>query len=140
MDENQLGKIVVDAAVAVHRGLGPGLLETVYEVVLVRELRERGLAAEQQVPISIEYHGLKFDEGFRADIVVEGKVLLELKSVEAVNSVHKKQLLTYLKLTGLKLGYLLNFGEALMKDGITRSLMVSPKTHKPFAHWASWRE
>ena len=120
MDENQIGRIVVDAAISVHRELGPGLLETVYEVVLARELRERGLEVERQRPIPIEYRGLKFDEGFRADILVEGKVILELKSVEAVNNTHKKQLLTYLKLTGMKLGYLLNFGEALMKDGITR--------------------
>ena len=120
MDENQLGRIVVDAAIAVHRGLGPGLLETVYEVVLAKELRERGLAVERQIPIPIEYGGFRFDEGFRADIVVEGKVILELKSIEAINNAHKKQLLTYLKLTGMKLGYLLNFGEALMKDGIIR--------------------
>lgn len=120
MDENQIGRIVVDAAIALHRGLGPGLLESVYEAILARELRQRGLAVDRQVPISIEYQGIKFDEGFRADILVEGKVILELKSVEAVNNAHKKQLLTYLKLTGMRLGYLLNFGEALMKDGITR--------------------
>jgi len=120
MGENQLGRIVVDAAIAVHRGLGPGLLETVYEVVLAKELGERGLAVERQIPIPIEYSGFRFDEGFRADIVDEGKVILELKSIEAINNAHKKQLLTYLKLTNMKLGYLLNFGEALMKDGITR--------------------
>ena len=120
MDENQIGRIVVDSAIAVHRQLGPGLLETVYEAVLARELQQRGLKTQRQLPIPIEYGGFKFDEGFRADILVEDKVILELKSVEAVNQVHKKQLLTYLKLTGMKLGYLLNFGEALMKDGITR--------------------
>ena len=120
MGENQLGRIVLDASIAVHRGLGPGLLETVYEVVLVKELRERGLAVERQIPIPIEYGAFRFDEGFRADIVVEGKVILELKSIEAINNAHKKQVLTYLKLTDMKLGYLLNFGEALMKDGITR--------------------
>ena len=120
MDENQLGRIVVDVAIAVHRGLGPGLLETVYEVVLAKELQERGLAVERQIPIPIEYGGFRFDEGFRADIVVEEKVILELKSIETINNAHKKQLLTYLKVTGMKLGYLLNFGEALMKDGIIR--------------------
>ncbi len=120
MDENQIGRIVVDTAIAVHRGIGPGLLETVYEVVLAKELRERGLTVERQIPIPIEYGGFRFDEGFRADIVVEGKVILELKSIEAINNAHKKQLLTYLKLTGMKLGYLLNFGEAQMKDGIFR--------------------
>jgi len=87
---------------------------------LTRELRERGLASERQVPSAIEYHGLQFDEGFRADILVEEKVILELKSVETVSNAHKKQLLTYLELTGMKLGYLLNFEEALMEDGITR--------------------
>jgi GxxExxY protein len=120
MTENEIGKIVVDAAVSVHRDLGPGLLETVYEVVLAHILQQRGLVVERQVAVPIEYSGINFDEGFRADIIVEGKVILELKSVERVNNVHKKQLLTYLRLTGLKLGYLLNFGEAVMKNGITR--------------------
>ena len=120
MTENQIGKVVVDAAVAVHRALGPGLLETVYEAVLATELRERGLSVERQVAVPIEYRGIRFDEGFRADLIVEGKVLLELKSVERVTHAHKKQVLTYLRLTGRKLGFLLNFGEALIKDGITR--------------------
>ena len=122
MTENEIGKIVVDAAVQVHRELGPGLLETVYEVILVPELRQRGLGVERQVPVSIEYRGIKFDEGFRADIIVENKVILELKSVERINNAHKKQVLTYLRLTDMRLGYLLNFGEALMKDGITRTV------------------
>ncbi|MGH7828712.1 MAG: GxxExxY protein, partial [Candidatus Binatia bacterium] len=96
MTENEIGKVVVDSAVTVHRELGPGLLETVYEVVLAHELRQRGLRVERQVPISIEFRGMKFDEAFRADIVVEGKVVLELKSVEQVTRAHKKQLQTYL--------------------------------------------
>jgi GxxExxY protein len=120
--ENEIGKLVVDSAVTVHRELGPGLLETVYEVILAHELRQRGLQVERQVPISIESRGIKFDEAFRADIVVEGKVVLELKSVEQVTRAHKKQLQTYLRLTGYKLGFLLNFGEALMKKGITRAV------------------
>ena len=120
--ENEIGKLVIDSAIAVHRELGPGLLETVYEVVLAHELRQRGLAVERQVPISIELRGIKFDEAFRADIVVEGKVIVELKSVEQVTRTHKKQLQTYLRLTGCKLGFLLNFGEALMKKGITRAV------------------
>jgi GxxExxY protein len=120
MNENQIGKIVVDAAIAIHRDLGPGLLETVYEIVLLHELRKRGLRADRQVPIAIEYQGNRFDEGFRADIVIEDKVILELKSVESLNNVHKKQLLTYLKLADKRLGFLLNFGEAMMKQGITR--------------------
>jgi len=122
MTENEIGKIVVDTAGSVHRDLGPGLLETVYEVVLAHVLRQRGLAVERQVPVPIEYCGIRFDEGFRADIIIENKVILELKSVQTVSNAHKKQLLTYLRLTGLKLGYLLNFGEALMKDGITRTV------------------
>ena len=120
MDENSIGKAVVDAAVAVHRELGPGLLESVYEIILSHELRERGLNVERQVPIRIEYKGIFFNEGFRADIIVENKVIIELKSLESVNNAHKKQVLTYLKLTDMKLGYLLNFGEAYMKHGITR--------------------
>lgn len=122
MTENEIGKVVVDSAVTVHRELGPGLLETVYEVILAHELRQRGLRVERQVPISIEFRGIKFDEAFRADIVIEEKVVLELKSVEQVTRAHKKQLQTYLRLTGYKLGFLLNFGEALMKNGITRAV------------------
>jgi len=122
MHENEIGTIVVESAITVHRELGPGLLETVYEVILARELEERGLRIQRQVPVPITYKGIRFDEGFRADIIVEGKVLLELKSVEKTTPAHKKQLQTYLRLTGCKLGYLLNFGEPLMKDGITRAV------------------
>jgi GxxExxY protein len=122
MTENETGKIIVDCAVRLHKELGPGLLESVYEVLLVHLLQDAGLKAERQIPIPIQFRGLQFDEGFRADIVVEGKVILELKSIESINNAHKKQVLTYLKLTGKKLGHLLNFGEALMKDGITRVL------------------
>ncbi|MDF1592836.1 MAG: GxxExxY protein [Desulfobacterales bacterium] len=120
MTENDIGTIVIECAIAVHRELGPGLLETVYEVALAHELRERGLEVERQVPVPIQYKDIKFDEGFRADIIVHGKVILELKSVERATAAHKKQVQTYLRLTGCKLGYLLNFGEALMKAGITR--------------------
>ncbi|OGH55891.1 MAG: GxxExxY protein [Candidatus Lindowbacteria bacterium RIFCSPLOWO2_12_FULL_62_27] len=127
MDENEIGRIVVDAAICVHRELGPGLLETVYEVVLGRELEDRGLKVERQVAVTIECRGIRFDEGFRADIIVQRKVILELKSVVKVTDVHKKQLLTYLKLSGLRLGFLLNFGEALMKDGITRTVNRLPE-------------
>jgi GxxExxY protein len=120
MTENEIGTAVIEAAIAVHRELGPGLLETVYEVVLPRELQDRGLEVKRQVPAAVRYRELRFDEGFRADLIVEGRVILELKSVERVTAAHKKQVQTYLKLTGCKLGYLLNFGEALMKNGITR--------------------
>jgi len=120
--ENDIGKIVVDVAVKVHKALGPGLLETVYELVLAHELSRRGLHVDRQVPVPIDYDGIRFDEGFRADMIVENKVILELKSVEKVVAAHKKQIQTYLRLTGYKLGYLLNFGEALMKHGITRAV------------------
>ena len=120
MTENEIGTRVIEAAIAVHKELGPGLLETVYEVVLARELADRGLLVERQVAVPISYKGIRFDEGFRADMIVEGKVILELKSVEKVTGAHKKQVQTYLKLTGCKLGYLLNFGEEVMRSGITR--------------------
>ena len=127
MTENEIGTIVVDAAIMVHSDLGPGLLESVYEVVLARELAERGLAAARQVPVSIRYRGVEFDEGFRADIIVEGKVVVELKCVEKVTRAHRKQLLTYLKLTGCRLGYLLNFADALLVDGLTRIVNELPE-------------
>ena len=120
MTENEIGDIVVPVAVSLHKELGPGLLESVYEAVLAKMLEERGLHVERQVSVPIIFHGIEFDEGFRADIVVENKVILELKSVETTSKVHKKQVLTYLRLTEMKLGYLLNFGESLMKDGIFR--------------------
>ncbi|MGB0371513.1 MAG: GxxExxY protein [Opitutales bacterium] len=120
MDENTIGKEVVDAAIKTHQSLGPGLLESVYEVVLARELQRRGMTIERQQPVSIEFDGVIFDEGFRADIIVNKKVILELKSVEQLSKVHHKQLFIYLKLKKLKLGFLLNFGAPLMKDGIKR--------------------
>jgi GxxExxY protein len=122
MKENDIGTIIVDCALELHRNLGPGLLETVYEVTLARALERRGLAVQRQVAVPIEYQGETFSEGFRADLIVGDLVIVELKSIEHVSPAHKKQLLTYLRLTGLKLGYLLNFGEALMRDGITRTI------------------
>jgi len=124
--ENEIGKIIVDSALTIHRELGPGLLESVYEVILAYELQQRGFNVQRQVPVSIEYRGMKFDAAFRADIVVEDKVIIELKSVEQVSQAHKKQLQTYLRLTGCKLGFVLNFGEALMKRGITRAVNGLP--------------
>ena len=120
MTENEISRIVVDAAVRAHRETGPGLLEKVYETILAYELAERGLSVTRQMVVPIVYRSMTFDEGFRADLVVEDKVILELKSVEKATNAHRKQVLTYLRLTGLKLGFLLNFGEGLMKDGITR--------------------
>ena len=122
MDENEVGKNIVDVAIHIHREIGPGLLETVYEVILADQLRQRGFQVERQVSIPIEYKGLKFDEGFRADLIIENKVIIELKCVERLHNAHKKQLLTYLKLTGFRLGFLLNFSESLMKDGINRTV------------------
>jgi GxxExxY protein len=118
--ENEIGTVVVDRAVCLHKELGPGLLESVYEMLLARDLETAGLEVKRQVPIPIRFRGVTFDQGFRADMIVNGKVLVELKSVESTNPVHSKQVLTYLRLSGLKLGFLLNFGEALMKDGIWR--------------------
>ncbi len=120
MTENEIAKIVVDAAFQIHKRLGPGLLETVYEVVLAHALNKRGLKVERQVPVPIVFDGIKFDEGFRADLIVEEKVIVELKSVEKVVPVHKKQLLTYLRLADKRLGLLINFGAELIRDGVSR--------------------
>ena len=120
MNENDIGTIAIEEAIQIHRELGPGLLESVYEVVLADSFKKRGLEVRRQVSVPIHYRGIKFDEGFRVDMAVENKILIELKSVEAVVPAHKKQVQTYLRLTGLKLGYLLNFGEAFLKNGITR--------------------
>lgn len=119
MTENEIGIIIMGVSIALHRELGPGLWESVYEIILVHELHQQGLSVQRQVPIPIEYHVIRFEEGFRADLFVEGEVIVELKSAEHVMAAHKKQLQTYLRLTGCRLGYLLNFGEALMKEGIT---------------------
>jgi GxxExxY protein len=136
MRENDVGTRVLEAAINVHRELGPGLLETVYEVILARELSDLGLKPVRQVPVPIIYKGIRFDEGFRADIIVENMVLLELKSVERVLPAHKKQVQTYLRLTGLKLGYLLNFGEAVLKSGITRCVNGLQEEYLPMGRRA----
>ena len=122
MKDNEIGRSIVDIAVQIHREMGPGLLEKVYEIILAHQLRQRGLLVEQQPAIAIEYRGLKFEEGFRADLIIENKVIVELKCVEKLNNAHKKQLLTYLRLTDIRLGFLLNFSEALMKNGIIRTV------------------
>jgi GxxExxY protein len=126
MNENEIAKEVVDAAFKLHTELGPGLLESVYEALLARELELRGMRVIRQQPISFEYRGLKFDEGFRADLIVNDLVIIELKSVEALHPSHKKQLKTYLKLTGKRLGLLINFGSPLIKDGIHRVVLGLP--------------
>lgn len=120
MNENEIATIVVDSCFKVHTVLGPGLLESVYESVLSYELQQRGLTVTRQQLIPVVYEGIVINEGFRSDIIVEDKIILELKSVEAISPVHKKQLLTYLRLSGKRLGFLVNFGSNLIKDGITR--------------------
>ncbi len=120
MTENEIARIIVDCAYQIHTKLGPGLLESVYEVVLAAMLRKRGLKAERQVPVPIRFEDLTFDEGFRADMIVEDKVIVELKSVETTAPIHRKQVITYLRLADKRLGLLINFGEALIRDGITR--------------------
>lgn len=109
MNENDIGQMVIDCAVKLHKALGPGLLESVYEKLLTRCLERRGLSVQRQVPVAFEFEGEQFDEGFRADMIVNEKVIIELKSVEKAHPAHKKQLLTYLKLTGLKLGLSVEF-------------------------------
>ena len=120
MTENEIAKRVVQAAYTVHTRLGLGLLESVYEAVLAHELQKDGLRVARQVPVPVLYETLRFEEGFRVDVLVEDSLILELKSVEAVAPVHKKQLLTYLRLAGKRLGLLINFGAPLIKDGISR--------------------
>jgi GxxExxY protein len=120
MNENEIAKIVVDAAFKIHTRLGPGLLESAYQTFLVYELKKRGLLVESEVAMPIQYDGICVDLGYRADLLVEKTVIVELKSIEKVSDIHKKQLLTYLRLSDLRLGLLINFSVPLIKDGITR--------------------
>jgi len=120
MHENELAKIIVDTAFHVHQALGPGMLESVYRVVLAYELRKRGLEVLRDEPISFRYESLFFKKAFEADLIVAGKVIIEVKSVETLSRAHKKQLLTYLRLTNIKLGFVINFGDYYFKDGIAR--------------------
>jgi len=120
MSENELSKIIVNTAFQIHLKLGPGLFESVYEEIMYYELIKLGLFVERQKGIPVIWNDIKMEIGFRADLIVENKVILELKSVETIAAVHPKQLLTYLKLTKIKLGLLINFNETLLKNGITR--------------------
>jgi GxxExxY protein len=120
MTHNEITRTVIDAAIEIHRKLGPGLLESVYLVVLAHELRKRGLQVEKEVPIPLVWDNIRFEVGFRADLIVEGMVIVELKSVETVLPVHLKTLLTYLRLADKRLGLLLNFREEVLKEGIHR--------------------
>jgi GxxExxY protein len=128
--ENEIAKAVVDAAYKIHTTLGPGLLESVYQVVLAHELRRRGYQVQREKSIPIKYEDITFDEGFRADLVINENVIVELKCVEEVSPAHKKQLLTYLRLTNMRLGLLINFAEELIKNGITRVVNNLPDENR----------
>jgi GxxExxY protein len=127
MTENDIAKIIVDCAYKVHTTLGPGLLESVYEAVLAYELEKRGLRAERQRPLPVVYENIHLEEGYRADLVVSNLVIVELKSVEQIAPVHKKQLLTYLRLGDKRLGLLINFGKVKIRDGISRIVNGLPE-------------
>lgn len=119
-DVETIAAEVIDAALHLHRDLGPGLLESVYEMLLAGQLARRGLTTERQQVVNVEYDGMRFDGAFRIDLLVEGQLLVEIKSVERLNAVHAKQLLTYLRLTRQPLGLLINFGGATLKEGLQR--------------------
>ena len=120
MDIRELSSNVIGAAIEVHKAIGPGLLESAYEECLCHELDLRDIKFERQRPLSVVYKNVRLDCGYRLDIVVENQIILELKSCERVEDIHKAQLLTYLKLSGIKLGFILNFNVPIMKDGIVR--------------------
>lgn len=120
MTENEIAGIVVDAAYRIHKTLGPGLFESVYEAALEFEMRKRGLRVAHQVGLPVHYEAVRLEVGFRVDLIVDEKVIVEIKSVEALVPVHKKQLLTYLRLTDLRLGLLINFNVELIRHGIQR--------------------
>jgi GxxExxY protein len=138
--ENQITGEIVDAAMMVHRELGPGLLESVYERILGYELTQRHLDVVHQVPVSVQYKGIVFEEGFRADLVVERSIVVELKSIDAIKPLHKKQLLTYLRLMKLPVGLLINFNVNLLKDGVTRVSNGAPNLTPDSAPSAPPRE
>lgn len=122
---------IVDASLKIHRDLGPGLLETIYEAVLARELAKRELHVERQKPVSFQYDGLIFDEGLRVDLLVENRVIVELKSVEKLAPVHRKQLLTYLRLLDQPVGLLINFGAVTLREGLHRIVHRLPPSASP---------
>lgn len=120
MTENKIATLILDACFKIHRELGPGLFESVYEEILEYEFIKMGLTVKRQQAVAVFWDGLKMDIGFRADLIVEDKIIIEIKSVKKIEGMHQKQLLTYLRLTDLKLGLLINFNEALLKTGIQR--------------------
>lgn len=122
-EDERIARLIVDSAYTVHKALGAGLLESVYETCLCHEFEKRGLTYKRQVAVPLIYDGIKFTEGFRVDILVEGRIICELKSVERMENVHISQVLTYLKLTGNRLGFLINFNVSLIKNGIRRIIL-----------------
>jgi len=130
-DLDEITGAIIDTAMAIHRDLGPGLLETVYEIVLARALEKRGWNVERQKSVSFMYDDMVFDDGFRIDLLVERQVVVELKSVEKLAPVHSKQVLTYLRLMDLRVGLLINFGSALLKDGLHRIVNQLPPSASP---------
>lgn len=128
LELDEITGVVIDCSVHIHKDLGPGLLESVYEVVLARQLQQRGFSVERQKPVSFVYGGIQFDEGFRADLVIDGRVIIELKSIDKLAPVHAKQLLTYLRLMKLSVGLLINFGSATLKDGLRRIVNQLPES------------
>ena len=120
MEINDITAVIIEEAIEIHKELGPGLLESVYEVIMAKRLTDRGLKVERQVVVPIIYQGHRFEEGFRMDLLVEGEVVVELKSLEQIAPVHYKMVTTYLRLTGLEVALLINFGEPLLKDGLHR--------------------
>lgn len=127
MTENEIAKEIVDVAFKIHSAYGPGLLESVYEAIMVYELEKRGLRATRQQPIPLVHESVRMGVGFRADVIVENKVVVEIKSSESIAAVHKKQLLTYLRLTNKRLGLLINFNVELIKNGISRVVNQLPE-------------
>ena len=123
--------VIVDASVRIHRNLGPGLFESVYEALLASALRQRGLCVEQQKMIGLSYEGLNFEQAFRADLLVERSVIAEIKSIDRLAPVHTKQMTTYLRLLNLQVGLILNFGAPIMKEGIRRVVNDLPRSASP---------
>ncbi|GAA0639939.1 GxxExxY protein [Brevundimonas lenta] len=122
-DAERVGRIIVDAAVAVHRALGPGLLESVYEACLAEEIRQRGLKVERQVGVPVAYGDARMDVGFRLDLLIDDLVVVEIKAIDALASIHTAQVLTYLRFSGRRLGYLINFNTTLLKNGLRRVVL-----------------
>jgi GxxExxY protein len=129
MNVDQLSHIVIGAALRIHSGLGPGLFENVYEIVLFRDLLSKGLSVERQKPVTFTFDGYVFDRGFLADLVVEGQLLIEVKSIRQIGALEIRQTMTYVRLMDLRLGLILNFGAPSMRDGIKR--IVNSKSYGP---------